>query len=169
MILVALLGFASHASLDSESPLLARDLGVSAYDARLLLAAGFPAIVLSAHDRERALQLAVALRGRGHDVVAVDASAIASSSAMHALREFRIDAGALVSLHPRTEAGGAELPFDDLACILRASHSRRVDENGEVTTRSFDATRAIVSGGFVMTKKTTHSVSSKSEAREEVL
>jgi hypothetical protein len=114
------------------------------------------------------MRVAVALRGRGHEVVAVDASAIASSAAMPLLRDFRLDPGALVAVG-RTEDQESALPFDDLACILRAWHRQRVDADTEVTKRSFDATRAIVSGGLVMTKKTTHAVSSKTEAREEVL
>src|SRR3954469_8017780 len=115
MILVALLGFAAKATLDGEAPLLARDLGVSAYDARLLLAPGFPAIVMSAADgdRDRAMVVGVALRERGHDVVAVDASAIAPSSSMPVLRDFRLDPGAIVALGPKEEQETA-LPFDDL-------------------------------------------------------
>lgn len=166
MFLIAILGLAANASIDAEAPLLARDLGVSAYDARLLLAPGFPAIVRAAGEREVAVQLATALRARGHEVAAVDASAIASSASMQEVREFRLDEGALVSLHA---SGDASLPFDDIACILHAWHARRLDESGETTARKFDAVRAIASGGLMMTKKTTTSISAKSEAREDVL
>jgi hypothetical protein len=165
MILVSLLALASTSSLDAELPHLAADLAITPYDARLLLAPGFPAIVLSTPDRDRALRLLAALRARGHEAAACQVSAIVASSSMISLRRFRFDDDSVVA----TDQPDARLPYDDILCLLPAWHRQGAVSETEVRERKFDAGRALVSGGLVMTKTTSHNITSKREAREEVL
>ncbi|HEY6461657.1 MAG TPA: hypothetical protein VIY73_15925, partial [Polyangiaceae bacterium] len=73
-------------SIEDEAPNLAEDLGATAYDARLLLAAGAPIVAKTTPDREAALELLARLRARGHGAVACDTSAVVSSADMVAMR-----------------------------------------------------------------------------------
>jgi hypothetical protein len=165
VILVALLALREGGSIDGELAPLAADLGKTPYDARLLLAPGFPAIVLSTPDRDRALRTLASLRARGHEAAACDAAAIAASATMTSLRRFRLDEDAVAA----TDQQGARLPYDDILCLLRAWHGQRASSETETTERKLDVSRALVSGGFVMTKNVSRTVSAKSEAREDVL
>jgi hypothetical protein len=163
VLLVALLALGPGKTVDVEAPLLAGDLGVAAYDARLLIAGGFPALVLTTPARDRALALVGALRGRGHDAAACDAATIAPSTTMIAMRRFRFEGDAIVL------DDGARLPYADILCLLTAWHTQRTDAETKTESRAFDAGRAIASGGLLLTKKVTTRTTAKVEAREQVL
>lgn len=125
-------------SLDDEAKALALDLGSLAYDARLKLLAGLPAIVLASPERERATALLEAIRGRGHDALLVHASEIVSTPAMVTPRRFRFDADALVA----TENADARLRWDDLVGIVRAVHRTSLDIRETVETPRLGPARA---------------------------
>jgi hypothetical protein len=59
-------------ALQDELPALAADLGMTAYDARMLLAPGIPALVLVTPEKSKALGLLGSLRARGHESLAFD-------------------------------------------------------------------------------------------------
>src|SRR5262249_40496135 len=61
-------------SIEDEAEALARNLGSTAYEERLNLVAGLPAIVLMTVDREKASALLGKLRARGQGAIAFDAN-----------------------------------------------------------------------------------------------
>jgi hypothetical protein len=149
-------------AVETEAPLLAGELGVTAYDAGLLLRAPSPAIVLRTEDRPRAIAVLSALRARGHDTVACDTSAVVASSAMHLVRSFVLEADALVD-------AGARLPFGAITALVRAVHSARVETTEKSTDKKISIGRAALTGGLLATKNVATERTRVSEAREQVL
>ena len=122
-----------ESTLDDEARALAIDLGSLAYDARLRIVGGLPAVVLSSPDVERARALVVALRGRGNDALLVEATDVIATEAMIAPRRFRFDADALVA----TEGVEARVRWDDIVGIVRAIHRSTVETRETVDIDAF--------------------------------
>ncbi|MGH7272312.1 MAG: hypothetical protein ACREJ3_17935, partial [Polyangiaceae bacterium] len=154
---------------DVEAPALALDLGITAYEARLLLAAGTPAIALSTADEGRAAQLLGKLRARGHGAVMCDAADVVSSASMVAMRRARIEEGSLHLDGPSGSPPGPALPFEDVVALIAAVHRRRTETSTSTTDRHFSAARAVLSGGVVLTKTVTMDARSVADDRERVL
>ena len=83
--------------LETEAAELAAHLGTTAYEERLKLAAGLPAIVLMSADASRARQLCADLQSRGHGAVTCSADDALPSGAMVSLRRFAFDDDAIVA------------------------------------------------------------------------
>ena len=137
-----------NGSIDAEAGPSASDLGTTAYDARLLLAAGTPAIVKTTPDRALALELLARLRARGHGAVACDASAVVGSADMVAMRRPRLGPDAIL-LDDRPEE---RLPYDDILALLPAVHRRRVDTATQTRETKLSMGRAMMTGGMAFTK-----------------
>ncbi len=152
-------------TIDVESPLLAADLGLTPYEARMYLLSGLPAVVLLTPEKSRALELLAKLRGRGHDAIAFDGAAVVASQEMRAVRRFRFEDDALVTESPEPH----RLPYDAVLGTLRATHQTRIELTTEEKARKFSAGSALLTGGLVMTKKTTTSSVTRTEDRQEVL
>jgi hypothetical protein len=151
------------ASIDAAA--LAADLGTTAYDARLLLAPGLPAIARTTTDKAAALDLLARLRARGHGAVACDASAVVAWSEMPSMRRFQLDAGA-ITLGDRP---GERLPYDDVLALLPATHRKRSATITETRERKLDLTRAILTRGLVATKVVKTETRSATDERAAVL
>lgn len=164
MFLVALLsGSAPGAADDAGAPVrLAKATGVTAYEARLALAGGFPAIVLTTADEARANALAATLRAGGDDAVACDARAIVAAEAMVPFDRFTFAGDAVV-------AGGESLPYADVSVLLRAVHRSRATTQTQTTERKFDVGKSLLSGGLANSKVVTKTSTESAEAREPVL
>ena len=129
--------------LQAEIPLLGKDLGMTAYDARMLLAPGIPALVLITAEKSKALALLANLRNRGHDALAFDSSAVVSSQDMITPRDVTLEPDAFV-VTPRdvTSPPGLRGHRGDVA-----SHPRdpgrvvEVDEQAQVQRRARHAHR----------------------------
>jgi len=153
--------------VDDEIAPLAADLGVTPYEAGLLLRAPMPAIILRSDDKARALAMLARLRDRGHDAVGFDATQIASSDAMTPLRMFRFDGDALVSI---AQSGAEErLPYAELTAIVRAMCSATTETVEKETKTKLSVGRAVLTGGLVATKTTTTEKRKRSEQREPVI
>jgi hypothetical protein len=163
MFAVALLALATP--IDAEAAALARDLGTTAYEERVELTAGCPAIVLLTPDRGRAVSFLATLRARGHTAAAVDASAVTSQRDMTFLRAFRLGPAALTA----TEDPAVELPYADLLALVRANHQSVVSTQTTTTEKQFSMGRALLSGGLVNRKAVTKDVKTITEEREHVL
>lgn len=149
-------------SVEDEATALAKDLALTAFESRLLLAEGMPAIVLRTPDRARALALLAALRGRGHEAVACDAAAVVALASMTSVDDFEFGALALRS-------GGADLPYDDVLVLLPMTRKRKITTTEKTTETKFRIGAAIATGGIVMSKKVTHEVTRSHEDREQLL
>jgi hypothetical protein len=160
MFLVALLtGTVDDAAAQAR---LAAATGVTAYEARLALAAGFPTIVLTTGDEAKAHALAATLRAGGDDAIACDARGIVSAEAMVPFDRFRFEAGAVV-------AGDQSLPYADALCLLRAVHRARAKTATQTTERKFDVGKSLLTGGLSNSKVVTKTVTEAAESREPVL
>ena len=157
---VAILAIAT--SVEQEAAALAADLGTIAYEERVKLAAGVPAIVLSTPELGRAEALAGTLRARRHAVHVCRASDVVASSAMTSMRRFGFDAEAIV-------AGDARLPWHDVSVLVRATQRRLVETTETVKEKKLSLGRALVTGGLVMRKSTERAVVTRSEDFEPVL
>jgi hypothetical protein len=148
--------------VETEAPLLAGEIGITAYEAGLLLRAPSPAVVLRTEDRARALALLGALRERGHDSVACDTNAVVASADMHVVRSFALDADALAD-------AGERLPYGSITAFVRAVHSARVETTEKHTDKKISLGRAALTGGILATKNVASERTRVSEAREHVL
>ncbi|MGH7297781.1 MAG: hypothetical protein ACRELB_22775, partial [Polyangiaceae bacterium] len=152
-------------ALDMEAAALAADVGVSAYDARLLLAQGAPAIVKTTADKGAALELLAGLRARGHAAVACDTAAVVSSADMVTMRRPRLGEAA-VTLEERP---GETLPYEDILALVPAVHRRRSETTTVTRETKLSMGRAIITGGASFTKTVKTEKHSGTEEREAVL
>lgn len=148
-----------------EAPALARDLAMTAYEARLLLGQGLPAIVLITPEKARALAVLGALRQRGHRALAFDAANVVSSAVMFSPKQFHFEAGAMVAEAPAQE----RLEYADLVALIAASHKTRIETTTTRTEKSFSPGMAMLTGGLIMNTTRKESTTTRSEARQDVL
>lgn len=153
--------------VEVEAPLLAADLGCTAYEAALMLRAPSPVPLLRTDERARAVDLLAKLRGRGHDAVACDGAAVASSDAMVQVRSFLLVPEALVVTTGNAESD--RCAWADVVAFVRAVQRTRSESVEKNTSQKFDLGRAALSGGIMVTKKTTITTKHQSEEREPVL
>jgi hypothetical protein len=163
MHVVAILELAT--SIEAAAAALAAELGTLAYEERLKLAAGLPAVVLLAPDPLRATALAEGLAARGQPAVAFAGDEVVMASDMVSLRRFAFTEDALVA----GEGAGARLPWADLALLIRANDRRRVETERVVKEKKFDLTRTVVSGGLIRSRTTTQTVTTRADDSEPVL
>jgi hypothetical protein len=152
------------ASVDPEASALASELGLTAYDTRLLLAAGTPTLVRRA-DEPTAAALASRLRARGHGVVVCDGSDVIPSSEMIDMRRLRLEPGG-ISLDDRA---GEALPFDDVLAFLPARHRHHTQTSTATSERKFSASHTLVSGGLVTTTTANREANHTTDRSEQVL
>ncbi len=144
---------------------LAIDLETTAYELKLTLGAGFPAVVMATVDEPRATNAMEAIRRQGHVAVTCDRRTIVPSSAMTSLRDFQLEPTGIAS----SAASGERLPYADVLAMLRASHRSTSTSTEEVKERKLRPGMAIMTGGLIMSKKTTREVTTRTETREQVL
>ncbi len=163
---VQLVAIASLAtSIDAEATALAPDLGLTAYETRLLLLSGTPTIVRRTAEGREAIDLAAKLRSRGHGVVVCDESDVVPSSAMIGMRRPQIGSTA-VSLDDRAESG---LPFEDVLAFIAARHRHRTETSTTTSERKFSPSRALISGGLVTTATVKCEAETATEVRQHLL
>jgi hypothetical protein len=143
---------------------LAAELETTAYELKLTLSAGFPAVVLATVDEARAAAAMATLSRHGHRAAMCHRATMVASSAMTALRDFQIGDEVLAS-----SAAGELMPYSDVLALLRATHRTTTTSVEEVKERKLRPGMAIATGGLILSKKTTREVVTKTEAREQVL
>jgi hypothetical protein len=152
-------------TLELEAQALARELGGTAYEHRLHLVGGLPAIVLTTADRELAEKTLAGLRGRGHGAVACEASAVVPSESMIDMRRFRFEADSVLADGPTPQ----KLPKADILALLRATHRTDVETREEIKTKQLSVGRALVTGGLMLSKTVKREESSSSSQAQQVL
>lgn len=153
------------ASIDEALKPLANDLGTTPYELRLLLNAGCPAVVLATVDEAAARAAVAAIQRNGHGAVFLDRREVVTNDQMTLLREPQFTPGGLQA-HPET---GDRLPYGDIAVILRAIHRTSSETTQTVKQRQLRPVMAVATGGLIMSKTTTKSVTSSSVKTEAVL
>jgi hypothetical protein len=151
--------------IEVEAQRLAEDLGTTAYELRIQLTAGMPAVVVTTADKEHAQRILGRILERGNLAVGCDDDYIVDSERMVTMKRFRMDADGL-----RTEEAPAEfLPYGDVLAIVRATHRLASSSRTVTKERSFSAGRAILSGGLVVTKSSTREDKKTTDEREHVV
>jgi hypothetical protein len=150
--------------VDAAASALAAALGTTAYEERLKLAVGLPAVVATTPDGARAASLAAALAAHGHRVLACASADVVAADEMVSLRRFALEDDALVAADR-----GERLPWSDIAVLVRAIDRRRVETSTTVTEKKLDVVRIVASGGLVRNKTTKREVTTRSDESEPVL
>ncbi len=153
--------------VEQEALALAPLSSLAAYDLKLRLAGPLPVVFERVPDAQRARQLLVALRARGHGAVACDLARVASSEQMTSPRSYELGAHAFVALDPAW--GQRQMPYVDLLALIRAN-SATIEQSSSISKRKkLSLGRAAMTGGLVMRKSTTTDQRSTAEEREQVL
>jgi hypothetical protein len=148
--------------IEVEAKALATDLGNTAYETKLKLTAGLPAIVLSTTDGEAATALGAKLRARGNRALVVRSSSVIAASAMVRVRQFDLDEDGI-----NTEVD--QLPWSDISALVRARNRSQHDTTEVVKEKKFDLGRAVASGGLVLRSIQKREVVTHHESSEQVL
>lgn len=164
MLVVALVSLGRNS--DQEAPLLAADLGVTAYECGVLLRGAKPVIILRTDDPNRANDIVTRVRGRGNDVVVLDLADVTWNEQMFRPKSFRFEGEELVGQAASEER---RLPFADIFALVRAVHTTESTETvmTRVTSPSFG--RAAMTGGIKVTKTTERETSRTEQSKEPVL
>jgi hypothetical protein len=152
-------------SVEQEAPRLAADLGLTVYEVALALRGPTPIIVLRTEDRLRSTQLLASLRSRGHDATAFEGDAVAASETMFRPKAFRFEGASFVGVGKGEER---VLPLSDIFALIRATHARVEEDTVTSRERRLSFGRAVMTGGMLMTKRTTTESKQVSSAREAV-
>jgi len=154
-------------SVETEAPLLAADLGITLYEAGLMLRVPSPVVVLRTDDRTRTMALLGALRSRGHHVVACDVAAVASAEQLVSVQRFRLaDEGLSVEAPRGVEV---QVAWSDVVAIVRAVHRSRTERLEKTDEQRLSLGRAAFTGGLALRKTVTTETKIASEEREQVL
>jgi hypothetical protein len=139
--------------------------GMTAAEARMRLAPEPPAL-LARLPPERAATLVEALGGAGLVALAIDESVPAESERFKA-RTFLLDDGAA---HFTARSGeNLTLPWDAVRVVLRGLRTARTTTEHTETTRKLSVGRAVLTGGLMMTRKTTSTVRGGHEDTEQFI
>lgn len=139
--------------------------GMTAAEARMRLAPEPPAL-LARLPPDRAAALVEVLGRAGLVALAIDEDVPAESERFKA-RSFALDDGAARF----TDRGGATLtlPWEALRVVLRGLRTARTTTEHTETTRKLSVGRAVLTGGLVMTRKTTSTVHGSHEDTEQFI
>lgn len=162
MQVVAILELAG--TIESAAAALAAALGTLAYEERLKLAAGLPAVVLMTPDAARAAALVDALAQKGQPAVTFASSEVVAASEMVTLKRFAIERDALVA-----NVGDERLPWARVTALVRATDRRRVESTNVVAEKKFDLGRTVMTGGLVRSRTTRREVTTRADDAEPVL
>ena len=149
---------------DRAAASLAAALGTLAYEERLKLAAGLPAVVLMTPDAARAAALVGALAADGQPAVTFPSSAVVAASDMVTPKRFAIERDALVANH-----GDERLPWASVTALVRATDRRRVESTTVVAEKKFDLARTVITGGLVRSRTTSRELTTHADDAEPVL
>jgi hypothetical protein len=144
---------------------LAAELGTTAYELRLVVNGGLPAVVLATVDEAKARAARDSIARHGHRAFVLDRRSIVTSSEMTELVRFVLTQTGVVA----DERAAAELPYPDIGALVRTVHRATTTTTEQVKERKLRPVMAIATGGLVTSKKTTREVTRHEEQREQVL
>jgi hypothetical protein len=143
---------------------LAKDLETTAYELRLLLNAGLPAVVVVTADPDQARRLYDAIIRHEHIAARCDRDVVVPSAKMTTLRHFQWTPTQLVADSNSPES----CPWENVSVMLRATHRTTRETIETVKERQFQPSMALATGGLVMSKKITKEVTTTTASREQV-
>ena len=137
--------------LEEELSELAARLGVVAYDLRLRLAGGLPALFARVEHGTEAADHVAFLRARGHGAVACDAEVVPGPADQLVPLDFEMTATALRGVC--TQGRRFELPVTTIFALLHAACVTSAEQTVTTKEKKFSLGRAVVTGGMVLRKK----------------
>lgn len=144
---------------------LATEIGTSAYELRLLLNVGLPAVVLTTANPDQARATAEAISRLGHVPVVCDRSQTLRGAEMATLGDFEFGATELIA-----ERGAASrCSYEQITVIIRALHRSLHHSVEQVKERKLRPIMALATAGMVTSKKVTKDVATTTSSREQVL
>ncbi|MEO8213697.1 MAG: hypothetical protein ABI560_10920 [Myxococcales bacterium] len=145
----------------------ARLTGLSPADVRTRLAGPLPRVLHIEPDGDRARELAAELEGAGFAVLVCEPRAAPGDDERLQARGLRLAGGILTVIDG---AGGEEeLPLSALSLIQRGTRTTTSTEVTKKTERRLDVTRALLTGGLMLTKKVEKKTTRTTTARESFL
>jgi hypothetical protein len=153
--------------LQQELPALAARLGVVAYDLRLRLAGGLPAVFVRVEDGNEANAQVEFLRARGHGAVALDVGSIPGPETQLVPVDFEQTAAALRG----ATADGArfEIPYGEIVAAIHAACVTSSEHAVTTKEKKFSAGLAVATGGLVVRKNVQRVEKERSEDEERVM
>ena len=152
-------------TIDDAIRPLAGELGITPYELRLLFNAGLPAVVLTTVDEILARAAVAAIARHGHSPLFCDRRDVVPSEHMTLLRDFQFTKSGIVPQRGSSD----QLPFDDIAALLRATHRTTSETTEDVKERKLRPVMAVATGGLVLSKTTTRTVTTKTARNEAVV
>lgn len=137
--------------LQEELPELAARLGMVAYDLRLRLTSGLPAVFARVEDGMEAAGHVEFLRARGHGAVACDAEAVPGPEDQLVPVDFETTANALHGIS--TQGRRFELPYKEILAMVQVACVTSTEHRLTTQEKKFAPGRALLSGGLVLRKK----------------
>lgn len=145
----------------------ARVTGLSAADVRTRLAGSLPRVLHVEAEPDRARALAAELEERGFGVLACDPRAAPTDDDRLVARGLRFDGGALFVADQ--QGNEEEVPFSALALIQRGARTTTQSQVTSKPERRLDLTRALLTGGLLLTKKVEKKTTRTTTSRENFL
>ncbi|HUM09703.1 MAG TPA: hypothetical protein VLT82_02025 [Myxococcaceae bacterium] len=149
--------------LDAAVEALVDSAGMSAAEARMRLAPEPPAL-LARVPPERATELVAALGRAGLVALAIDQTVPSDADRFQA-RSFAFQDGGAIFTSRSGETLG--LAWNEVQLVLRGIRISRTSTTHTETSRAFSMGRAVLTGGLVMTKKTSSTVRDSQEDSEQ--
>ena len=148
---------------------LAEALGSTLYEARARMSdpEGGPAVVGNFAEIEPAWAFAGRLRANGIQPILLSPADIESDARRFLVRSFHLGDRGISAESRRGET--AELAYREIQVVLRGVRIEERTEIKHTEQRKFSATRALATGGLVLTKTTRTSTPVTTEEREEFL
>ena len=138
--------------------------GLSAADLRHRLQGALPRVLMSDADGDRLAAISDRLDELGFITMVCDPRLAPTDTDRVLARSFRLEPDQLVAV----DAGGGEheVPWTVIEAIQRGIrvHTQKIEE--KTVTHKFDATRAVLSGGLILTKKEEIVTTRKTETAE---
>jgi hypothetical protein len=133
-------------SSEDDAGAVAREVGANAYDVRMRLAAGLPAVVMTTADEEAAWTAARSIGGLGHGALVCDTRNVVPGPSMVAVRHFVFGEDALRA----DRAEPDEMPYRQIRVLVHVAHDELRNVVGHemvyVGPREGVARREVVTG-----------------------
>lgn len=153
--------------LDQELADLSAITGVQPYDLRLRLLGALPVVVAGFSDTEEARRLMTTLKARTHGAVAIDLDKIPSVDQMMNPRSFELGATSITVFDPANDS--ETLPYTDVLALIHAQQKIETSVTSVSESRKFSASRAVITGGLLVTKKSSKEKREIENAYEQVV
>lgn len=161
--MVAVMGI--KGSVDEAAQQLAAPLELTQAELRLLLNAGYPAVALVTVDEQVARATCSIIKQKGHAVFTYDTSKLVPSEAMVQPRGFQLTDHDFCEEAP----AAGHVQFAAITALIRATHRTSRSSTSEVRERQFRPIMAVASGGLILSKTSTRSVTTNQVGHEQVL